>query len=213
MIVIVDYGAGNLTSVQRAITHLGFDSEITDDPHRIINGQRVIFPGVGAAGSAMEGMQAKGIDHALKQSFDSGLPMLGICVGCQIILDGSEENHAACLGLIPGKAHMFPPGMTDGDGALLKVPHMGWNGLDIVQHHPLFNGIGPDDEFYFVHSYFPMPQSSSNIYGKTSYGLSFPSVIGTKNLFATQFHLEKSGEPGLKILRNFCTWEPKKNAE
>lgn len=213
MNVIVDYGAGNLTSVQRAITHLGFASVITDDPDRIVKGDRIIFPGVGAAGSAMERMQARGIDGALRRTFEMGTPMLGICVGCQIILDGSEENHARCLGLVSGEAKRFPSGMTDLGGSNLKVPHMGWNGLEIVQDHPLFSGIGPDDEFYFVHSYFPVPDSAEHIFGKTEYGISFPSVVGAGHLFATQFHLEKSGEPGLTILKNFCTWEPEKDAE
>ncbi len=223
MIVIVDYGAGNLTSVQRAVSYLGYDSLITDDSEKIVTAERVIFPGVGAAGSAMEGVQAKGINHALRKTFDSGVPMLGICVGCQIIMDKSEENNTDCLGFIPGVAKRFPlnmkvvvpsnmealpPNMKDGHDLCLKIPHMGWNGLDIVQDHPLFQGIEPGDEFYFVHSYFPVLQQPSHLFGTTEYGVEFASAVGFKNLFATQFHLEKSGEPGLLILNNFCVWEP-----
>lgn len=227
MIVIVDYGAGNLTSVARAVSYLGYDSVITDDPKAIAAAQRVIFPGVGAAGAAMEVMHKKGIDNALKQTFESRIPMLGICVGCQIIMDKSAENDALCLGLISGDAKAFPENMAveqscsslsgepaatghniPSDKLLLKVPHMGWNGLHVVQEHPLLKGIDPDDEFYFVHSYFPVPVDQCNVYGKTEYGISFASAIGKDNLFATQFHLEKSGEPGLMILKNFCLWKP-----
>jgi len=226
MIVIVDYGAGNLTSVARAVSYLGYDSLITDDPEKIVAAERIIFPGVGAAGAAMEVMQKKGIDSALRQTFKSKIPMLGICVGCQIIMDRSEENGALCLGLIQGEARAFPHDMTQeqivgvglsdenggvdvagrSDRLALKVPHMGWNGLDVVQEHPLLKGITPEDEFYFVHSYFPVPVDQSNVYGRTEYGIGFASAIGKENLFATQFHLEKSGEPGLLILKNFCTW-------
>ncbi|MBF0413116.1 MAG: imidazole glycerol phosphate synthase subunit HisH [Desulfamplus sp.] len=227
MIVIVDYGAGNLTSVKRAVSYLGYDSVITGDSKKIATAERIIFPGVGAAGAAMEVMQQRGIDRALKQAFASKIPMLGICVGCQIIMDRSEENDAACLGLIKGEAKAFLNNMAEIsllDKAVdetyrsinseknvqryLKVPHMGWNGLDVVQPHLLFNGIKPEDEFYFVHSYFPMPVDESSIYGKTEYGIQFASAIGKDNLFATQFHLEKSGEPGLLILKNFCLWKP-----
>ncbi|SLM29021.1 Imidazole glycerol phosphate synthase subunit HisH [Desulfamplus magnetovallimortis] len=208
MIVIVDYGAGNLTSVQRAVSYLGYESLITNEPEKIVNAERIIFPGVGAAGSAMEEMKARGIDDALEKAFKSGIPMLGICVGCQIIMDGSEENDAVCLGLIKGTARAFPSGMKEENGILLKVPHMGWNGLNVVQPHPLFNGVGKEDEFYFVHSYFPEPLDRNNVFGVTEYGVEFVSAVGLKNLFATQFHLEKSGKPGLLILKNFCIWEP-----
>ncbi|MBF0241492.1 MAG: imidazole glycerol phosphate synthase subunit HisH [Desulfamplus sp.] len=209
MIVIVDYGAGNLTSVERAVSYIGFKSVITDDPKKIVAADKIIFPGVGAAGAAMETMQKKGIDIALKQSFNSKTPMLGICIGCQIIMDRSDENNAQCLGLISGETRAFSNQMaaTFSDN-YLKVPHMGWNGLKTAQDHPLFKGIEPKDEFYFVHSYFPVPINQENIYGTTEYGITFASVIGKDNLFATQFHLEKSGEPGLIILKNFCLWSP-----
>lgn len=239
MIVIVDYGAGNLTSVARAVSYIGYESVITDDPEKIVDAERIIFPGVGAAGAAMEIMKQRGIDHALKHTFESKIPMLGICVGSQIIMDRSEENDCSCLGLIKGEAKVFPNQMFDStltdsvsDGVsifnrsvennardaisgsyksvnhYLKVPHMGWNGLDVVQPHPLLKGIKPEDEFYFVHSYFPVPVNESNVYGETEYGITFASAIGKDNLFATQFHLEKSGEPGLLILNNFCLWKP-----
>ncbi|MBI9090484.1 MAG: imidazole glycerol phosphate synthase subunit HisH [Desulfobacterium sp.] len=208
MIAIVDYGAGNLTSVARAVSFLGYTPRVTRDPAEIAGADRIIFPGVGAAGSAMTGMEERGIDGAMKQAFGAGTPMLGICVGCQIIMDKSQENDARCLGLIPGEVHAFPEKMDSGDGYPLKVPHMGWNGLEVVQDHPLFQGVGKDDEFYFVHSYFPVPKDPKAVFGRTDYGVTFASAIGTDNLFATQFHLEKSGEPGLLILKNFCVWKP-----
>lgn len=209
MITIVDYGAGNLTSVARAVAHLSFDSRITDDPDKIVAAERVIFPGVGAAGSAMETMEEKGIDQALKTVFKAGIPMLGICVGCQIVLEESRENQTRCLGLIPGRADRFSDDMpAPGDEERLKVPHMGWNGLNKVRDHDLLKGIRTTDEFYFVHSYFPCPTEENAVFGVTEYGIEFASAIGLDNLFATQFHLEKSGKPGLTILNNFCEWSP-----
>ncbi len=208
MIAIVDYGAGNLTSVLRAISFLGFDSVITDKPEEIIKADRIIFPGVGAAGSAMEGMKIRGIDTVMEKAFEKSIPMLGICVGSQIIMDKSEENNTACLGFIPGEVKAFLKRMKMEHERFLKVPHMGWNSLTIVQDHPLLTGIHKEDEFYFVHSYYPVPKKKENIFGTTEYGITFAAAIGKNNLFATQFHLEKSGEPGLLILKNFCVWEP-----
>ncbi len=214
MIAIVDYGAGNLTSVARAVSFLGFESIITDKPGEILNADRIIFPGVGAAGSAMDGMKIRGIDPVMKESFKKGTPMLGICVGCQIIMNRSEENNTACLGFIAGQVKAFPKTMPTGEKSVtkqkffLKVPHMGWNSLKIVRPHPLFKDIKKEDEFYFVHSYYPVPENNENIFGTTEYGINFASAVGKDNLFATQFHLEKSGKPGLLILKNFCVWQP-----
>ncbi len=214
MIAIVDYGAGNLTSVLRAVSFLGFEPVITDEPEKILKADRIIFPGVGAAGSAMNGMRARGIDKVMKKAFDLGTPMLGICVGCQIIMDKSEENNTTCLGLIPGVVKAFPRKMKPDEKVetneelFLKVPHMGWNSLQIIQDHPLLKGIKKEDEFYFVHSYYPVPLNDKHVFGTTEYGIDFASAIGENNLFASQFHLEKSGEPGLLILKNFCVWKP-----
>ncbi len=208
MIAIVDYGGGNLTSVARAVSFLGFNPCITSDPEEIRQAERIIFPGVGAAGSAMAAMAREGIDLAMKDAFKAGVPMLGICVGCQIIMGRSEENDTACLGLIPGEVKAFPERMPALSGGHLKVPHMGWNGLTVAQEHPLLQGVKTDDEFYFVHSYFPVPDDDGAVFGTTEYGISFTSALGQDNLFATQFHLEKSGEPGLLILKNFCVWKP-----
>jgi glutamine amidotransferase len=132
---------------------------------------------------------------------------MGICLGAQIILDKSEENNTECLGLIRGEVKLFPSPLVSAEGERLKIPHMGWNGLNVIRRHPVLEGIMFSDEFYFVHSYYPMPASEQFVIGMTDYGLEFPSTIGYKNLIAMQFHPEKSGAPGLKILKNFCTWD------
>ena len=132
---------------------------------------------------------------------------MGICLGVHIILDRSEENNARCLGLIEGDVRMFPSPLISRDNERLKIPHMGWNNVHLIKKHPVLEGIMPDDEFYFVHSYYSMPASDESIIGTTDYGIIFPSIIGHKNLIAMQFHPEKSGLPGLKILENFCTWD------
>ena len=207
MIAIIDYKAGNLRSVERALKKLGFDCRITLDREEILASERVIFPGVGAAGKAMADLRHLGLDGVLKQVFENGKPFLGICIGAQIILDRSEEDRVHCLGLIPGEAKAFPVPLMSGDNERLKIPHMGWNGLRLIKRHPVLSGIKPEDEFYFVHSYYPMPASDTDVIGTTEYGIRFPSVIGNRNLIAMQFHLEKSGAPGLKILKNFCDWD------
>ena len=207
MIAIIDYRAGNLRSVERALKKLGYDCGITSDREEILAAERVVFPGVGAAGKAMVDLRHLGLDGVLKQVFENGKPFLGICIGAQIILERSEEDRAQCLGLIPGEARAFPSPLIAGDNERLKIPHMGWNGLRLIKEHPVLSGVEPEDEFYFVHSYYLMPVSDTHVIGTTEYGIRFPSVIGNKNLIAMQFHLEKSGFPGLRILKNFCHWD------
>ena len=208
MIAIIDYDAGNLTSVQRAVSHLGIDCMITKEKAEIEAAQRIIFPGVGAAGAAMASLQRYGLDRTIKEALGAGKPILGICIGSQIILTHSEENDTPCLGILDGTVRSFSPDKRSEDGQKLKIPHMGWNGLDIKQRHPLLFGVSASDEFYFVHSYYPEPKNPDCVIAVTNYGISFASIIGFNNLFATQFHLEKSGPPGLKILENFCKWSP-----
>ena len=207
MIAIIDYKAGNLRSVERALKKLGFDCRITFDRQEILASERVIFPGVGAAGKAMADLRHLGLDGVLKQVFEKGTPFLGICIGAQVVLDRSEEDRVHCLGLIPGEAKAFPVPLFSGVDERLKIPHMGWNGLRLIKRHPVLSGIKPEDEFYFVHSYYPMPASDTDVIGTTDYGIRFPSIIGNRNLIAMQFHLEKSGAPGLRILKNFCHWD------
>ena len=208
MIAIIDYDAGNLASVSRAVSHLGIENVITRDKTEIKAAERIIFPGVGAAGAAMESLQRSGLDVLLKEELACGKPILGICLGSQIILTQSEENDTPCLGVIDGIVRAFAPASVSEDGQKLKIPHMGWNGINVVKSHPLLAGVTTDDEFYFVHSYYPEPQNSDYVIAVTNHGISFASIVGFNNLFATQFHLEKSGPPGLKILANFCKWTP-----
>lgn len=208
MIAILDYRAGNLTSVKRALDYLGHRSFITSRPEDLLRSDRVIFPGVGAAGKAMETLRAEGLDEALREFFLSGRPLLGICLGVQIIFDESEEDGAKCLGLLPGSVVRFPQPLLDEEGNRLKVPHMGWNRVKVMRDHPLFRGIDPRHEFYFVHSYYPMPSDPEAVIGLTDYGIDFPSAIARDNLWAVQFHPEKSGRPGLRMLENFCRWKP-----
>ena len=212
MIAIIDYKAGNLTSVQRALNFLGQESVITNDFSKVMEAERIIFPGVGAAGKAMSDLKRLKLDQALVDSHGTGKPILGICIGTQIIMEWSEENDTECLGLIKGGVRRFKDELVDEDGKRLKVPHMGWNGVEVKRDHPIFEGVDPGSEFYFVHSYYPSPKESETVLGKTNYGSSFASVIAEKNLLAVQFHVEKSGRPGLKILSNFCKWSGKDNA-
>jgi glutamine amidotransferase len=210
MIAIIDYEAGNLSSVQRALTFLGEKSVITDDFEKVRRAERIIFPGVGAAGRAMFNLTKHKLDRALVQAYHDGTPILGICLGTQIIMEWSEENSTPCLGLIKGNVRRFSEGILD---ERLKVPHMGWNGVMLKRRHPLFRGVYPSAEFYFVHSYYPAPTEAHAVLGETEYGGPFASVLASRNLVAVQFHLEKSGRPGLTILSNFCRWEGQDHAE
>jgi len=206
MVSIIDYRAGNLKSVERALNKIGVSCRVTADREEIRSSERVIFPGVGAAGQAMVNLKELGIDQVLSEAFESGKPILGICLGAQIVLEKSEENETSCLGLIKGSTKRFPESLSSNQDRL-KIPHMGWNGLNMRKQHPVLEGINSDDEFYFVHSYYPAPSNSSCIMAETEYGIAFPSVVGERNLVAMQFHPEKSGPAGLRILRNFCAWD------
>jgi len=209
MIAIIDYDAGNLTSVARAVSFLGYECLVTANPEDIRRAERVIFPGVGAAGSAMASLKRKGLDTAIREAVNSDRPVMGICLGTQIILGFSEEDGGTpCLDIVSGKVKAFSPDMKEADGSALKIPHMGWNRLTIKKPHPVLAGVQEADEFYFVHSYYPAPDNAEDIIGQSEYGVEFASVIGFGNLIATQFHPEKSGRPGLNILKNFCEWTP-----
>lgn len=206
MIAIIDYKAGNLRSVERALKKLGFPCRITQDKEAILSSEKIIFPGVGAAGKAMADLRRLGLDKALKQVFEAGKPILGICLGAQIILEKSEENKADCLGLVKGVAQRFPQLLFSKQNMRLKIPHMGWNSVHLHKKHPVLDGITPADEFYFVHAYYPRPALDEYVLGTTDYGIEFPSVVGYKSLIAVQFHPEKSGRAGLRLLKNFCAW-------
>lgn len=200
-ITIVDYDAGNIQSVARACAAVGVTAQFARSPEQVLHGNRVLFPGVGNAQSAMETLIERGLDEALREVFRRGTPMLGICVGAQLILDRSEESSVACLGLLPGVTRRFEL------PAPLKVPHIGWNEVTKQSNHPLLAGLQPGDEFYFVHSYFPDPVQATDVMATSDYGGKFCCALGRDNLFATQFHPEKSGPLGLDILRRFSTWD------
>ena len=205
MITIVDYNAGNIKSVERACTEVGVEAIVSGDPTAVEKAEKIIFPGVGAAPSAMAYLEKTGLDTALKNAFKAGKPILGICIGAQIILESSEEGNQKCLGLVPGKTVRFKL-----DDKLLKIPHMGWNEVKVIQSHPLLEGIQPGDEFYFVHSYYPQPADKKNVYAVSGHGVDFCCALGSGNLFAMQFHPEKSGRLGLQILERFARWDGKK---
>jgi glutamine amidotransferase len=204
VIAIVDYKAGNLTSVRLAFESLGVAVEVTQDPSRILSASRVVFPGVGAAGDAMRNLREMGLVDPLREVVSKGTPFLGICIGMQLLFDRSEEDGGTpCLGIVPGEVKRFRP-----SNPLDKIPQIGWNTVKIKKPHPLFYGIEDESEFYFVHSYYPSPSDPDDIYGETEYAdARFASVAGRNNLFATQFHPERSGRIGLRLLENFCTWE------
>ena len=196
MIVIVDYGAGNLRSVVNAITKLGHQPRITSHPDELLNAQAVILPGVGAAGDTMANLRKLGLASPIRQIIAEGRPFFGVCIGLQILFTATEEGGwHECRSIIPGRVRKLPPG--------LKIPHMGWNQVKQRLPHPVFEGIPDEANFYFVHSYYAEPDDKSLVAGETEYGMPICSVIARGNLIATQFHPEKSGEFGLIMYHNF----------
>ena len=205
MVGILDYRAGNLTSVARALSFLKEPCVVTDDSKLLDQASHIIFPGVGAAGTAMTNLKESGLDEKLKKWVQTGKPVLAICLGLQVILDSSEEDDTPCLGIIPGVVRKFPSELTE-QGERLKVPHMGWNSVAFRKDHPVFSGIPGDAEFYFVHSFYADPADDADAIGWTHYGMHFCSAVARDSLVAVQFHPEKSGRPGLHLLANFCRW-------
>ena len=202
MTIIVDYDAGNLHSVARACREVGLNPEVSPDPDVLRHAQRIVFPGVGAAGSAMASLRSRGLDEALHEAIGKGIPVLGICLGLQISLDSSEENNTTTLGLISGEVKRFE--LQDPS---LKIPHMGWNAVVPSRSHPVLADIEEGDEFYFVHAYYPKPADENFVLAHTEYEHSFASVVGKENYVATQFHPEKSGRVGLRLISNFANWK------
>ncbi len=196
MICIIDYGAGNLRSVAKAVARLGYRAMVTARPSEVLSASVVILPGVGAAGDTMRSLEALGMVDPIRWVIGEGRPFLGICLGLQVLLTSSEEGGGQeCLDVLPGRVRKLPQG--------IKVPHMGWNQVRQMSPHPLFEGIPDGANFYFVHSYYADPDDRSIVAGETDYGIAFPSVIIKGNMVATQFHPEKSGDWGLRMYDNF----------
>jgi len=196
MIAVIDYGAGNLGSVVNALEKLGYRPMVTNAVSDVLKADAVFLPGVGAAADTMKSLAATGMDKAVRKLVELRKPLFAICVGLQVLLTSTEEGgDHKCLGIIPGKVSKLPAG--------LKIPHMGWNQVKQVTVHPIFNDIPDNTNFYFVHSYYANPLDRSVVAGVTEYGIGFCSMLIKDNLFATQFHPEKSGETGLKMYSNF----------
>ena len=199
MIAIIDYDAGNIKSVEKALIYLGQEVEITRSPERILGAEGVILPGVGAFGDAMNKLHGYGLADVIRQCADSGKPFLGICLGLQLFFEGSEESPGVKgLGLLPGKIKKLPGGTG------LKIPHMGWNSLNISDGKRLFQGVGQGSYVYFVHSYYLEASDAADVAATTEYGTCIHAAVERGNLFACQFHPEKSSEIGLQILKNFA---------
>ena len=197
-VIILDYGAGNLRSVARAVEHLGFTPDVSEDPRALDDADAVIMPGVGAAADTMRNLEEHNFSDPLREYIESGRPFLGVCMGLQALLTVSEEGgEHACLNVVEGRVRRFE---RKND---MKIPHMGWNAVEQVREHPVFAGIPDGSFFYFVHGYYPDPKDESIVIGRTDYGVPFASVIARDNLIATQFHPEKSGKVGLRLYRNF----------
>ena len=210
-VAIVDYGMGNLRSVQQAVLHgaeAGLDVVIAQQPEQIRAAERVILPGQGAMRDCMQHLRDSGMMEALLEAAASK-PFFGVCVGMQMLLQHSEEGDTASLGLIPGEVRRFRlEGKTQPDGSRFKVPQMGWNQLHITRPHPLWDGIADQTWFYFLHSYYADPAQPEHSVGEADYGGRFTAAVARDNLFATQFHPEKSADAGLALYRNFLHWKP-----
>ena len=207
-IAVIDYGMGNLHSVAKALTCVAPGAEVlvTDDAACIAGADRVVFPGVGAMRDCIGEIHRRALEPAIREAAASGRPMLAICVGLQALMSHSEENGGVdCLGILPGRVSRFPAGLQDEDNNALKVPHMGWSRVR-QEPHPLWSGIPDGERFYFVHSYYVRPDVRDQLAGSCEYGLEFAAALARDALFAVQFHPEKSHTPGLRLLRNFCSW-------
>ena len=205
MIAIIDYGMGNLRSVQKGFEKVGSDAVVTQDPRVVLEADKVVLPGVGAFADCMSNLEKGGFVEPLLRVIREGRPFLGICLGLQLLFtEGEEFGVHRGLDIIPGRVVRFPDGMTEG-GEALKVPHMGWNQLAFKQRPPAFAGLDEGTNVYFVHSYYVRPEDPTVVATTTTYGIEFCSSIWKDNIVATQFHPEKSQEVGLHILRNFAS--------
>ena len=205
MIAVIDYGMGNLRSVQKALEFVGAKVIVTHDPDLILNADSVVLPGVGAFKDCMANLNKLKLVDPIRKFIDGGKPFLGICLGLQVLFEESEEyGPVAGLGILPGKVVKFIDGSSDAkNGSLIKIPHMGWNEIKVKKELPLFKGVGDTPYFYFVHSYYVVPEDQNMIATVTNYGVEFVSGVQHKNIYAFQFHPEKSQTLGLSILERF----------
>jgi len=214
-VAVVDYGMGNLRSVSQAVVHAATSTDVqvvvTADPAVVRAAERVVLPGQGAMRDCMRELREAHGGGLLDAVLDAAAnkPLMGVCVGMQMLLDHSEEQDTPGLGLIPGRVRRFQlEGQTQPDGSRYKVPQMGWNRVRQVRAHPVWTGVPDDSWFYFVHSYYAAPDDRAHSAGETEYGASFTSAVARDNIFATQFHPEKSAAHGLALYRNFLDWRP-----
>ena len=207
-IAVIDYGMGNLHSASKALERVSDNARIhvTNQPEQVLKADRVVFPGVGAIRDCMDELARLGLDQAIREAAESK-PLLAICVGMQALMEASEENNGTrCLGILPGQVKRFDASWQDAQGERIKVPHMGWNQVHQTIEHPMWNGIEQDDRFYFVHSYF-VETEPALVAGRADYGKTFAAGVARDNLFAVQFHPEKSQRAGLRLLENFVRWD------
>ncbi|MFH1546694.1 MAG: imidazole glycerol phosphate synthase subunit HisH [Patescibacteria group bacterium] len=197
MIAIINYSAGNLRSVKRALDFLGIMNEITNSPKKVEEADAVIVPGVGAAGTAMRSLEEAGLAETIRKSIAAGKPFLGICLGLQILFEKSAEDDSKCLGVLEGEVVKF-------SAPEIKVPHIGWNPVEFSETPQILVGIESDTPFYFAHSYFGVPQDENLVKATTTHGEIFPAVVNRGNVWGVQFHPEKSGRVGLQVLENFA---------
>lgn len=213
-VVVIDYGMGNLHSVAKAIEHAPVPKKVvvTHDHAEIRSADRVVLPGVGAIRDCIGEIKRLGIDSVVRDVIDQGKPFLGVCVGLQALMRFSEENNGVeCLNILPGEVKFFGTNLTDPQtGERLKIPHMGWNEVEQTQSHPLWQGIANNSRFYFVHSYYVQAADQKLVAGRTRYGVSFAVALARENVFAVQFHPEKSAQAGLKLYENFLRWDGKR---
>jgi glutamine amidotransferase len=211
-VAVVDYGMGNLRSVSQAVLHVaqgsGLEVVITSRPEEVRAAERIVLPGQGAMRDCMRELQASGLREAVLEAAASK-PLMGVCVGMQMLLDHSEEQDTPGLGLIPGRVRRFQlDGQLQPDGSRYKVPHMGWNQVRQTRSHPIWQGVPDEAFFYFVHSYYAVPDNAADSAAESDYGGSFTCVVARDNIFASQFHPEKSAAHGLALYRNFLHWKP-----
>lgn len=208
-VAVLDYGMGNLHSVCKALEHVSSKTRVvlTSDAGALLKADKIVVPGQGAIAGCVRALSAQGLGQALMQCLQQK-PYLGICLGLQALYDSSDEGGGVdCLAVLPGQVRHFSEKMTDtGAGVRLKIPHMGWNQVKQTREHPLWNGIPQDSRFYFVHSYYADSADNKNVAGLTQYGIEFTSVAARDNIFAVQFHPEKSQKHGLQLLENFINW-------